>query len=48
MPKNSGPAGSSLVISGPQVVPKTQSILVERFKTALKERGSRGFVGLAR
>lgn len=30
------------------MVPKFQSILIERFREALKGRGSRGFTGLAR
>ena len=35
-------------VQGPTTVPKFQSILVERFRKALKDRGGRGIVGLAR
>ena len=37
-----------LEIKGPKQVPRFQTILVERFRQALKKRGSRGLVGLAR
>ena len=48
MAKSSGPAGATITIKGPQVVPRYQSILLERFRTALQGRGSRGFIGLQR
>lgn len=35
-------------IQGPALVPRFQSILVERFRQKLKARGSRGLIGLAR
>ena len=39
---------SGISIKGPQVMPRFQTILVERFREKLKARGSRGIVGLGR
>lgn len=39
---------STITISGPQAVPKFQSILVERFREKIKARGGRTLFGLAR
>jgi hypothetical protein len=40
------PTGNFVQIKGPQVVPKYQSILVQRFRKGLAERGGRSIIGL--
>ena len=48
MPAATSNQGSGISIKGPQVMPRFQTILVERFREKLKARGSRGIVGLGR
>ena len=51
MPAQGGPQtqqAPGIMITGPQVMPRFQTILVERFREKLKARGSRGIVGLGR
>lgn len=39
---------NSIAIQQSQAPPKFQTILVERFRNKLKQRGSRGMIGLQR
>ena len=45
-PQVASGSGGFMKGKGPQLVPKFQSILVQRFRKALAARGGRGIVGL--
>ena len=40
------PTGNFVQVKGPMVVPKYQSILVQRFRKGLADRGGRSIIGL--
>lgn len=42
------PSGNFVNVKGPQLIPKFQSILVQRFRKGLADRGGRGIIGLQR
>lgn len=42
------PSGNFVQVKGPLVIPKYQSILVQRFRKGLADRGGRGIIGLSR